>query len=774
LNFGANGTDEKNMKKIANLVGPDTSAEFESSFAHLAHSYLINKAPALLENLVGFQLIDRSDDETKAAGVFGFRVSGKWLYCVVFFIDGKIFGHDMMYIPESDAILPLKEGWVKYLRSNSIEPIGDSDVDMSNIELSFPDLTQADRNRHGFFGKTSNDRWLKPIIPFLTAMVKKQIFGGMKKAAGDDQKPRSEVANEAFKFLSLDRALSENFELLKAAYDVSQVYPLFGDSIKKFYGENCFLNWGKQLKKAAAKQFPAVSLSPKFKKNTGEEKVEILQCVDPFSEKTASLSDDEKSKLLVDSLLVRDKRAADEVSKLYEKIDTHGITNPTENGVYSVVTGDFQIVRCVVICRFCIPYPGKERPALVIPLSGGLSPTYVSSDSVFVISEVEHDKEWEKWLEKSRPKNFESLSDDGMSGGDHILAICPAGTALPLFRKEYSRQKAKNQSCIWFSCCKKSNQPARNAEVYFSSCEPGHSATISVVKDAKSSVCCKKIGDIIQLPDTYSFEKVNLGGENTINLGDPSLIETAFRSLTHSVKLSADLGSYQIRSRFGKFYGTKSEAFRHLIFQQSLREKEARELLKQAEHHRRVEAFLAYPEKQAFTPAEMFDYPQSTEQISRSRSLPLQTSQERRSVINQMTSQMTDPRRYDMWQQYEAEDLKKSIQSAQQAASQGNKEIFDVSAIVSLLKAVGKEDVIDKYMSSLMIGLDALGRLRMSFIWHRDDFIERYGKKEVPEIEDSLTNSFNSLGDLLLVLKEKSVELPGQAGMMSLSGNSNN
>ena len=53
---------------------------FERSFADLAYAHLKDKAPKLLDFLVGFQVMDKNDDETKAAGVFGFQVGKQWFY----------------------------------------------------------------------------------------------------------------------------------------------------------------------------------------------------------------------------------------------------------------------------------------------------------------------------------------------------------------------------------------------------------------------------------------------------------------------------------------------------------------------------------------------------------------------------------------------------------------------------------------------------------------------------------------------------------------------
>ena len=43
------------------------------------------------------------------------------------------------------------------------------------------------------------------------------------------------------------------------------------------------------------------------------------------------------------------------------------------------------------------------------------------------------------------------------------------------------------------------------------------------------------------------------------------------------------------------------------------------------------------------------------------------------------------------------------------------------------------------------------------FYWHNDAFVERYGKQNLDQIEDSLKDNLQSLGDLVIYLKEKTI-----------------
>ena len=62
----------------------------------------------------------------------------------------------------------------------------------------------------------------------------------------------------------------------------------------------------------------------------------------------------------------------------------------------------------------------------------------------------------------------------------------------------------------------------------------------------------------------------------------------------------------------------------------------------------------------------------------------------------------------------------------------------------------------------------------LNFYWHGEEFEDRYGKSDMPELEDSLRNSIESLGDVTLFLKEKTIESPFDKGDISLNETAGN
>src|ERR1017187_6563749 len=97
---------------------PSNSSEFEKNFSNMSFAVLRDKAPALLDYLIGFQLLDKNDDDNRAVGVFGCKLGGsgndaELVYVPVFFISGELKWVGM-YLKNQGLFVPMEEPWVMY------------------------------------------------------------------------------------------------------------------------------------------------------------------------------------------------------------------------------------------------------------------------------------------------------------------------------------------------------------------------------------------------------------------------------------------------------------------------------------------------------------------------------------------------------------------------------------------------------------------------------------------------------------------------------------
>jgi hypothetical protein len=84
--------------------------------------------------------------------------------------------------------------------------------------------------------------------------------------------------------------------------------------------------------------------------------------------------------------------------------------------------------------------------------------------------------------------------------------------------------------------------------------------------------------------------------------------------------------------------------------------------------------------------------------------------------------------------------------------------VFDATVLSTMLRNMRDDQLIDRFVPALARAMDAAGRLLYQFYWHQEDFAERYGDKDMPELEDSLRNIFEGLGDIVLKLKQKTID----------------
>jgi len=103
--------------------------------------YMLRKdlAPSLYrDHNMGFQLLETDDEETKAVGVRAFKIGEDlWLYGVIFLIDGKAKGDELLYVVNYDLMVPFEEDWVNYLLSKDPLVLGEA---ADKVKPDNPDL----------------------------------------------------------------------------------------------------------------------------------------------------------------------------------------------------------------------------------------------------------------------------------------------------------------------------------------------------------------------------------------------------------------------------------------------------------------------------------------------------------------------------------------------------------------------------------------------------------------------------------------------------------
>ena len=159
------------------LADDQQSTPFEQAFANLAHSVVAEKAPKLLEYEVGFSLLDKTDENTKAVGVFGFRVGHQWLFAPVFFLNGALKGTELLYLKDRDLFVPMTDGWVDYLLGRKPNIMGrEVSRNLSQLGVLSPNLYQLSRSPYKIASASGHKipelpTWCVDFLPVLAKLA---------------------------------------------------------------------------------------------------------------------------------------------------------------------------------------------------------------------------------------------------------------------------------------------------------------------------------------------------------------------------------------------------------------------------------------------------------------------------------------------------------------------------------------------------------------------------------------------------------------------------
>ena len=816
--------------KTANLGGSGGETEFEQAFSSLAYAYLRDKAPRLLDSLIGFQLVDRNEDNTKAIGIFGFQLGNQWLYAPVFFLNGDLKGHELLYVKNNDSFVPLQENWVNYIMSRKPHILGEKS-DKSTFELGgmSPNIRSlSQRPTHGG-GKSASAaiprlpaECMADVLPMLAACKTKQasfmypgVVGRILDQSSVVNAPFSAAMAKVAADFDLNVVLPSNFELLGGAYAIAEAFPLVKKAMHQFYGQDCFSRWGRQLqhqkesdstnimKSAAVRQRLSPLLIDEPAKprpvdhiKSGELKMYTHEQV--MIEQPDELTDADREKLLHDTVLIKDDRDEKSLSTAYSVQVEAKLTNPSETDLYRVLVQPGQFDKMLLLISPATN-AGKEdfTTAVRVGDSGNKAWLNTYADAVFA-DQVCDRTEWNKW--------FEGLSDSkSLEVGALYVGVGGKNDSIAPFKvvkkHEDGNYVVDFKTYADNTATRHRRRPSDCSVSPFSSLEPyisTYGAKLIIGAEGRDGTKLKAINGELRVPPSFKFMKLesppkprddedscmpccvssDSGSEDIpIQLGRIEDIQMLFREKTAALRVHNNRTEVYIKSPIGDRRMSKRAALFELVGNHGLSEVAAREILRESEQKGDVRYRIAYADgyghrKQAAPNTSTLDggpnaplyddvdSSQGLEQVSPRKSAPAQYGQEAYYSIPELSGQRTDPSVWDIWQNYQKEDFQKSVSTAQQAGAAGQKEVFDTSMVSGMLKSVRQTSLVEKHLGPLVTALDALGRLLMNFYWHAEEFEDRYGKTDMPELEDSLRNSFDSLGDVTLFLKEKTIESP--------------
>lgn len=736
----------REFTKFAYLGGDGNDQSFEQSFSDIAHSYIQDKAPSLIDYEQGFQVIERSDDDTKAVGVVGFKVNGMQLYAPVFFIRGQVKGHELLYIADSDTFVPLKEQWLNEIFRRKQITIGDPVARQAKglIEPDLQVLSIPPTKAASYYPS-----WLAPGVDSFCKMAGLTL----KDTAKSCLRAKSELDSllDFRPYIKL-----AGLEPVQKFQEYLNTYPLIKAAFFRRYDgiEELLSKESKAMSDIKNSILNDINIfNPNLHKNSGVRVISMSFSMS--SSLPAGLSDKEKEKLVRSGVIVQDNRSDDEVSTIIDNtMDTNSAFNPTQSGIYDVLFDPCEVKKAAVI--FLRTYEPKEYNLEVKPrvcvydLSSGRFIFYNPSD-VWCSKEYPR-SEYVKWMNKQNTGY--SISEKDVRRNSVFLVLSPLGTAYG----PYSIEKKVDTDKYQLRCCDEYSRAPKY--------EPESGRRYLCINRAKGSAFTES-DMTVRVPAAYGILWLDASAYREYDPDSPQLLDYLRIKPTNVVqfKQAAYKGAEQVKLvvRDGECSINDAPAtsavkgLKTLIQEYGLREKTAEDYMKKAaaSKYSAVKFFI----KRAEDPGRVKD-----ESISPTFPSIMDKSHDvlgfrgdmapNGAAISQVRAfDGSAAYKYTPDSPYPAEDAK----NVERAIQNGQKEVFDVSMLKQLLTNADTETQVDKLLARLTKGMNAVGRLLFVFYWKGGQFEETYGPQKLPELEGSLRKAFEVLGDIILFLKRNKV-----------------
>jgi hypothetical protein len=717
--------------------------QLEGAFFQLAYQRLQDTLKNLIPYLVGFEIVKKNEDNTKALGVFGFRSrSGQILFVPAFFTNGKVKPLDLLYSKNNEQFYPLNEDFAEMFIKEELLGLGeDSRETRSDI---MRDATQGDYRQMSIPPRTGR---------YAIASVVDYV------------KDSDNLTKKAF--TNLIEKDAEFCEALLRFYPLEKV----ADAIQ--------LEDGKEYRKS----------------DKAAPKIELVT-VTQNKEKLKKLNDSQKKTLLTQGYVIIDDRAKDEKSS-YGAVDyLKKFTNPTESGFYSYVTK-----------------LGGLRYGLIIVRPKQLQQDFATDDTIVVDLEAKDGTAYIKDHKQVFIKDQIRVQDysvvhkmmvdaaEGKPGysncyvliNENLKATQPFRITANFKDASGIRRICVEPHNIWSSPCTedKGGRFDRPGSIHdlprgnFYN-HPKKAREIHLVMTKRSGDRLDYSADnTIYVPAGFKLLKIN---PCSCNCG-PYFSSIEDKNKTEEMKEQERKQEQQMRGEPGapytihnilndknvfpmsvhtngseyfvdvngakKKYDDPIKAKIAMVMQYGLDEKIGNDLIDSLTPGFSKKGHI----KLAYT-GDIYPQPFEEQPYTNEFGQSTYVGVGQENTLPTMDSYVNNPTRQNLGVMPEVKGIDpKYIQEAVQLAQNGQKEIFDAQMIGTLAKHVSVGDKVSEYLPSMIEAMDRLGRILFLMHWDTDKFKEMYGRSDLPELLELVTNVFKNMGELIIFLKRKSPEL---------------
>jgi len=739
------------LVKAAGVESPD-EAQLEQDFASLAFLFIQDRAAQLMPYLLGFEVVEREEDGSKAVGIFGFKVGDEYYYVPSFFVNQQVKGMDLLFNRKANKFMPLSAETMDKILDRKALRLGQGMTnDKLREDFSSPDfdfvrtppgntkMASDWRAGHG------HDAWNDIQDSAVASMREDSAF------RRDFASALAKVAHTELEAAGQDNALPEYLENFGGPEVTRGLLTMIGRNVKL---ANAAIEFYGSLEPLKITEFSA-DLAPVVKQAEVEITTEVYD----------GMGDGERKRLVTHGIAVADNREPEAKSKLYDTDYAVQFSNPCEGGRYEVLLSGGSTVEADVLVS-------SDRSGGVIVVSDDGKMHFTAEPSaVFVRGDRLGDA-----------KAYDKAVDlDKLETGERYILVRKDGASSDKFSVRTtvaeSGKEQRTSYKVWFDRSARYTGKRTDSSYGFNDGFGCNSVDWLRVTDDDGRRLRQKgdtliapasewkalevpgLYDCACAPDDYACAP---GGDaDGFVPGNPlDFEELLYKNAIHRLDVeAADGGSTFYISLNGlpsRALGVK-QALSELVCRFGLSTGDADTVMKSAAEGgmfgkvRKLVKFAQLPGVSMPMP------PYAPEQTPESHmGVPVQNPEV--DLVEGQTLGLADPRNsaergFAVGGQLEQE----VAQLAEQAAQSGQKHVFDHATIGGLARLYDTSAVLDQYLPEMQKSLDRIGRVLFMFYWKNEAFEERYGAADLADMEDLLRSVFKSYGRLLAMLEQKSI-----------------
>lgn len=767
--------------------GENQNPQFEQAFGSIAFTYLREKAPGLVENVLGFQLLERGDDGRQGIGAFVAKVGDKIIDIPMFFVNGELKGHHVMRVRSPEMFVPLREGFLDYLVSKMPQDMGTVGPGLNSTDVSRngPDISPFSGNR---YLKSAAER----DFPWVRSFAKdSEMVGSYVQMRTDPETLRLGIAlknKEAGTHFDLKKALRRSLSMTKTAVKLCDEYPLFRDKLAKLMGDDWLTDVAQSHRPKATNHLHLLKNASQRISRFVSQPIEMpeLQLIDgkkmasTWSENQTAFSDKLRDKYAEEinrwDDVVIDNRGQDKLAVSYKIEDGKVCVHPpTEAGQYDVMMADGNTKTCFVIPSSYRPHHALD---LILDVSGK---KFVQCDRNHYIAQVRNaaDDARNGSIDKlvsgtrKRPKEgelfFVATSKDSVYGPFVVerqvtsdrYEVHDLGNSLRHDR--HSSGFLGNDTKVR---CKTVNRDIE--EIMFTSSKDesdigGPSDPVLVVgKDKKVFVLGKtdrKDSEDYWYPSRKFRDSFGLDIRDAMDVGVTQLTRKSNLKVSKLAHGRFEINGVQLRAK---------DARRNLVGGMSLSKQAAEEILADAgslptsylvtSPGQKIMSLnqldkLAYIAPQVPFPDTADPYASETGRYTISEP-DTQSEEAEQALTREPLGPFDEPEPVGIDAQQEG------LSGDQLGAMQQDEGdiLTDMAGLEAILRNSRIDASVKALSRSLLQAIDKLGRQIFIFHAHREEFADMYGDEELDDLESSMVTTFESAGDLFLAIARKTVD----------------